>query len=358
MNLERLVADERLVALTRRQDLEPVEGRGAPVHPPTYPAPPNARVGAPRYAVNELGDGTLVCDLDSVPSQANRMEGAFAGALSHLVPRHAVQAGARRVELTRLPHRLADAAIRATELGSDIRSCFEALAAGDAAPLARLGPTSLVYGVWDSRDTRVSAPRAVSSRIEARDVSVLTRSAQYSAAFDQEALGLDDRAWRRAAEAGLAPAPATDRPGGIVVRGAIVQRSAVLLDVLRRYRARDGGGLLPAYLLALALGGLVTGGRACHLRSGCALVASGPARLEAVYADGERRPVALECEALLAELDGRARAWSLASGVALGGEPRVHRFDPALARRMLNATTRGAAGGAGDPQGPREEQDG
>lgn len=97
------------------------------------------------------------------------MKGAFAGELAHLVPRHVVEAGARRVDLARLPHRLADAAIRATALAGPIRSGFEALAAGDATPLARLGPTSLVYGVWDSRDTRISAPRAISSRIEVWD---------------------------------------------------------------------------------------------------------------------------------------------------------------------------------------------
>ena len=51
MNSEHLVADEHLVALTRRQDLEPVEGRGAPVHPPTFPAPRNARGGSSRTSI-------------------------------------------------------------------------------------------------------------------------------------------------------------------------------------------------------------------------------------------------------------------------------------------------------------------
>ena len=85
---------------------------------------------------------------------------------------------------------------------------------------------------------------------------------------------------------------------------------------------------------------------------------SGPARWEAVYADGERQAVELGCEALVADLEGRAVARSLASGVALGGEPRVHPFDPALARRTLKAPVRGAPGGPKERQGPREEQDG
>ena len=51
-------------------------------------------------------------------------------------------------------------------------------------------------------------------------------------------------------------AGARDGPaGGIVARGGIVQRAVVLLDVLRRYRTCDGSDVLPAYLLALALGG-------------------------------------------------------------------------------------------------------
>lgn len=48
---------ERLVALTRRQDLEPVEGRGAPVHPPTCLAPRNARASAPGTRSTSSGTG-------------------------------------------------------------------------------------------------------------------------------------------------------------------------------------------------------------------------------------------------------------------------------------------------------------
>ena len=173
-SISQLVGDETLVALTYRQELAPIEGSGARIHPPTYPVPrpKNARKDEPRtrYDINEYGDGTRFCDLDTVQSQANRMEASYRGALADLIPRHAVEAGGHRVDLTELPHRLADASIRATALAGDIRVCFESFAAGDAVPLARLGPTSLVYGAWDSRDTRVSVKRFVGSRIEAHDV--------------------------------------------------------------------------------------------------------------------------------------------------------------------------------------------
>lgn len=164
------------------------------------------------------------------------------------------------VRLTELPHRLADASSRATGLADDIRVCFERFEDGDAVPLARLGPTSLVYGAWDSRDTRVSVPRFIGSRIEAHDVIEFTRSPQYSAVFGQGELGLTDSEWTKGANAGFAPAPATGCPGGIVVRGAIQQSVSIVLDVPRRYRTKDRSEVLPGNLLGLALGGSSPGG--------------------------------------------------------------------------------------------------
>jgi CRISPR-associated protein Csb1 len=57
------------VALHLRQRLLPVEGDGGVIFPPTY-----ADVG---YNVDELSDGTRIATIDSVGSQANRMEPVF-----------------------------------------------------------------------------------------------------------------------------------------------------------------------------------------------------------------------------------------------------------------------------------------
>ena len=211
---------------------------------------------------------------------------------------------------------------------------FEAFESGDAAPMARIAPTSLVYGAWDSRDTRIRIPRAVASSIRAVDVSVMTRSALYSGAFDQAALGLDDREWRKAAAAGLAPTPRVDRPGGVLVHGAIVQCASVVLEGLRACRTADGSGVLPAYLLGLALGGLVTTGRRYRLRSGCTLVPAAPAEWRAVTESGERNALAIDADLVVVELRAAAQAWSAAAAVALGGRPVVHDFDPVRARAM------------------------
>lgn len=338
-SIHAVMADSAIVALTFRQPLASVEAPEVPVAPPTYP--PARESGAHRfdtpYPVNETRDGVLLCELDSVASQANRMEAAFGAELADVIPRHVVRAGRFERDLTALPHRIADAAIRATALEPRIRSAFEAFDAGDAAPMARLAPTSLVYGAWDSRATRVRIPRAIASTIRAHDVSVLTRSSVYSGAFAQDALGLDAKAWKRAASAGLAPAPRVDRPGGILVHGAIVQSASVVLGGLRDYRNGDGGEVLPAYLLGLALGGLVTTGRHYHLRSGCTLVPAGAAEWYAVTETGERIEVAVDADSVVAELRAAARAWSEAAHVPLGGPPEVHDFDPALARGMLVA---------------------
>ncbi len=338
-SLRQLIADPRLVALIFRQQLEPLEGRDVPIHPATYP--PEQKTRAHRfdtpYTVNRTRDGGSVCELDSVASQANRMEAAFTGVLADVVPHHVVRAGAIERDLTALPHRIADAAIRASALGPRIREAFEAFAAGDALPLARLAPTSLVYGAWDSRDTRVAIPRAVASAIRAADVSVLTRSAQYSGAFAQTVLGLTDAEWSKGgARAGFAPTPDVNGPGGVLVHGEIVQSASVMLDVLRRYRTAPGADGLPAYLLGLGVAALLTTGRVYHLRSGCALVPDRAGQWHAVTDTGERRAIAVETAAVLDELRDAARAFAAAAGVALGGAPTVHAFDASIARALLS----------------------
>ena len=311
-SIEELIADPGIAALTLRQPLEPVGGRDVPIFPPTYP-PGRDREGHrfdTPYTVNETRSGVRICDLDSVQSQANRMEAAFTGPLADVVPHHAVRAGDRQVDLTELPHRAADASIRATDFAEHLRACFEAVESGDPVPLAE---------------------------IRARDVSVLVRSSQYRGTFRQGVLGLSDREWVKAGDAGFAPTPTIDTAGGILVDGEIVQAASILPSVLRRYRTADGNGLLPAYLFGLALGGLLTTGSGYDLRSGCTLVRSAPGEWQLVRASGAREAIAITAETIVQELRDTARKWAEATGVALGGEPTVHRYDPAIAKSMVSA---------------------
>ena len=334
-SIHRLMTDPTCVALTLRRNLEPLEGRNVPLFPPTYPAP---KGGAHRFdtphPVNETRDGVLLCDLDSVQSQANRMERAFTGALADVVPHHVVEAGGARRSLLELPHRIADAAIRATGLGTDIRRCFEAFETGDPVPLARIAPTSLIYGAWDSRATRIRIPRAVRSDVRAHDVSVLTRSTQYSGAFAKSALG--GEAPGRSG-AGFAPVATVDAPGGILVHGEIVHSASVLVRQLRGYRTADGSDVLPAYLLGLALGGLLHAAECGALRSGCTLVPAAPMAWQVVRTDGAREPVALDAQTVVGEIRAAACTWVRASGVTLGGAPEVHVLDPETVRARIAA---------------------
>ena len=335
MTIQSLIKDPSIAAISFRQVLEPVEGRGTPIFPPTYPAPEKAkhRLDTP-YTVNQGKDGTLICDIDSVQSQANRMERLFSDELAGLVPQHVIIAGDKRIKLTELPHRIADAAIRATALGEDIHEWMLAYANGDPVPLAKINPTSFVYGAWDSRDTQVKLPRAIRSEIRAFDVSVFTRSAQFSGAFQQADLELDDAAWKKGAKVGFAPTPSVDAHGGVLVDGEVVHSATILVSGLRRYVTGDDHSLLPKYLLALALTGLLKSNEDYNLRSGCWLIPTGEAEWTTVSSVGKREIVTVDADAIMSEAQTIADAWADAVGVTLGGDATEHVYDPKIGKNM------------------------
>lgn len=75
---EWLKDESEVAALVLRQWLEPVEGKDAVIFPPTYTRPEGTReddwLG---YNIDRFPDGSSVCLIDSVGSQANRMEPLF-----------------------------------------------------------------------------------------------------------------------------------------------------------------------------------------------------------------------------------------------------------------------------------------
>ncbi len=190
------------VALHLKQTLLPVEGDGGVIFPPTY-----ADVG---YNIDELSDGTKVATIDSVGSQANRIEPIFKHKpLAALVPQVEIGYGNEKVlSIFEAGHRLGDAVIRSTELQEPAQAAFRLfLDNGDASAIAKLAPTSLVFGVWDSRDTQAKLPRIVQSVVRAWDVTKLTRSAQYNPALDYAALEVFSEEDKQKAE-GKAESPA------------------------------------------------------------------------------------------------------------------------------------------------------
>jgi CRISPR-associated protein Csb1 len=293
------------VALHLRQRLRPVEdGEHAVIFPPTY-----ADIG---YNIDTLADGTKVVTVDSVGSQANRMEPLFKSEpYAALVPQISIAYGkGRTVSIFEVGHRLGDALIRCTELAAKGKKAFlKLLKSNDASALARLAPTSLVFGVWDSRDTHAKLPRIVQSVIRAWDVDVLTRSALYNPPIDYAALDVfseedkakaEDSPKSALARRGFVHVLSGAVPGGVVCRGPIERQVTINLLALRRLNApgEDEARKLRAYLLGLALVA-ATAPLDGFLRQGCLLVADEKeaSQWKAVYPDGKREDLGLTHEA-------------------------------------------------------------
>ncbi|MBR0683050.1 type I-U CRISPR-associated protein Cas7 [Roseomonas eburnea] len=152
------------VALHLRQKLVPVEGEDGVVFPPTYAGRRDDE--GPHYNIDDLADGTKVATIDSVGSQANRMEPIFKREpFAALVPQIEITFGnASSVSLLDVGHRLGDASVRNSALKAEVQRAFEGFRiGGDATAIGRLAPTSLVFGAWDSRGEGAKLPRIVQS---------------------------------------------------------------------------------------------------------------------------------------------------------------------------------------------------
>ncbi len=260
------------VALTVVEELEPVQGQASVFFPPTF-APPEGSKEAPGYVVNETANGKVAM-VDTVGSQANRMEPIFKEPpYSDLVPKATVKVGGREIDLLEAGHRAADAVVRFSDKREALREAFLAIRdRRDATPLAKLSPTSLVFGVWDSRDTQVKLPRIVGSTIHAFGVDKLERSAQFFAATEKaETEGLASQEFLSAV--GLDDAPAGRTNGGVIARGGIKREAVLNLVALRSLSASGAGATrgLQRYILGLSLIALLAPS-ARFLREGCLLV--------------------------------------------------------------------------------------
>ena len=280
------------VALHLKQKLLPVEGDGGVIFPPTY-----ADIG---YNIDTLSDGTKVATIDSVGSQANRMEPMFKQPdYASLIPQIEVDYGGGTVSILEVGHRLGDALIRSSDLKEDAQVAFKALLdSGNALPIAKLAPTSLVFGVWDSRDTQAKLPRLVQSVIRAWDVDTLTRSAQYNPPIDYSALDVfsDEEKSKQEgdpksplAKRGFVHVPSGSAPGGIVCRNGIEHDITINLIALRRLQAEkpEDTTKLRHYLLGLSLVA-ATAPLDGFLRQGCLLVPDTAASWQIISRNGQR----------------------------------------------------------------------
>ena len=291
-------ADDRRgpVALHLKEKLMPVEGEGAVIFPPTYAIPE-------KYVIDELADGTKVAQIDSVGSQANRMEPLFKEEpYRGLVPQNEVRLGKppygfdsgcrapprrRPGPLNWAARRAGEGGLRCLRRGGRCRADREARA--DLAGLRRLG----------SRGGGAKLPRVVNSVIRAWDVDRVQRAATYIPPVDYAELQVFDEKDKQKAEGdpknplakrGFVHVPAED-VGGIVVRGEIRRDVTVNLVALRRLDGVNGAALRH-YILGLALMA-ATDPQDGFLRQGCLLTPDpeAPAQWSCVNRDGTRQAI-------------------------------------------------------------------
>ena len=294
-------------ALVIREHLMPVEGEDGVLFPATFAAGDNFPGG---YNIDGDLNGTNVCLIDSVGSQANRIEPLFAeDKYAGLIPQIVVKAGEKNVSILEAGHRAGDALVRCSALQQELQDAFKAVLKGDAGLMAKIAPTSLVFGVWDSRDTYAKVPRLIASTIRAFNVQKLRRYAQFVPAVDYVSEGIleEPEDLRDAdgkikgkhpfAQRGFSHIPVTkpeSTHGGVIATGGIRRDATLGLAALRLLTAgsdKDKTLALQRYILGLALTAF-THNSSGYLRQGCLLVLSPekPREFVEVYPSGERTP--------------------------------------------------------------------
>lgn len=177
LTLQELVdAMARAAAFRCRRRLQPAGGEGDKVFPPTFEG---AVYAIEQRRVPGRDDPVTCVLLDSVQSQANRMELALQEAMdageiemplvevdfSDHDPTGDVEEDEKagrlidavsKVTSLEVPHRLADAILRDSELDgvrfrqSEVGKALNTVSLMNATPLYELCPTALLYGMWDS----------------------------------------------------------------------------------------------------------------------------------------------------------------------------------------------------------------
>jgi CRISPR-associated protein Csb1 len=335
------LSDDGPAALVIREHLAPVEGTDGVLFPATFAGGDGFPGG---YNIDTFGDekdGRNVCLIDSVGSQANRIEPLFMQAkYQHLVPQVVIKAGEHEVNLLEAGHRAGDALLRCSELQKELQDAFRAVLAGNAEPLARVAPTSLVFGVWDSRDTQAKLPRLISSTVRAFDVRRLTRGAVYIPPLDYTDMDVFSEEEKAKAEGnnksplaqrGFVHNPASAAHGGVIARGGIRRDAALGLAALRLLHAgKDEQKTLALrrYILGLSLVAFTSHGSG-YLRQGCTLVLdpAKPRDFVEVHADGTRPPCGVTHDAALAFATAAAKAFAVSENRTVAFEKSKAKAD-------------------------------
>lgn len=348
--LKKLVEGDA-VAIRGRAVLEPAGGPGDKVFPPSHSVGKNDKDPGAKYAMEtrRRGGNDVRCVLlDSVQSQANRMEEALQSLWADrklTLPVIEVDMSGTAPDIGRLtsltaPHRVADALLRDSLLDgtlfrySPLGRSFTDATPHNAGPLFKVCPTGLVFGIWDSTGPKgglgAKFARVLTSEIVGVGVEpgVKTASRIDPASIVTKAADIyeaEDVYERWTHEAALAKqskgAPVKVRDGKVsevnhsnipptidVLAGGVTidhaEHTVVLsLTGLRRLGFAEGGPEARVVLAALGLVAVLAAESRGHdLRSRCLLVPRKGAALtfEAVARDGSTTALTLDFDTALA----------------------------------------------------------
>ena len=387
------------VALRSRTELQPVDGPGGKVFPPTYAVNAEHKYAVETRRVGDREVQTVL--LDSVASQANRaelalLEGWEAGELGFPVPYvdFSTENGefddVGRLTVLEAPHRLADAIFRDSLLDgtlfrlSDVGRAITDAQPRNATALFRYAPTALLFGQWDSTGPKGGLgskfQRAYVSEIVGHDVQIgrkvgsrldpLQIEREAAVAYEHQDRDLHwtlDKA-EAAVEKGKPKtagsdgkpseinhgniAPSIDAASGGVTISTAVQTTVISLAALRRLRfaghSREAEAAARTAVAALGIAALVLQHEMDHdLRSRCLLIPEHAPRIELVGRDGAApESVEVDRDAAAQILSQAAQA---SADLDLGWETAEIKLQPApklleLLRRSREVSARETPG--------------
>ena len=352
------------VALRSIMRLQPVDGPGGKVFPPTYAVAADHKYAVEERQVDDRVVTTVL--LDSVASQANRAEMALKegweeGELHFPVPfvdftDEADVDDLGRITVLDAPHRFADAIFRDSLLEgtlfrlSDVGRAITEARPQDATAMFRYAPTALLFGQWDSTGPKgglgskfqrayvseivgldAQVGRKVGSRIDPLQIEKAAAVAYEHAdpeqvwTLEESEAARDNKGKPKTAGSDGRPseinhgniAPGIDaQSGGVTISGAR-QTTVISLAALRRLRfaglSRDAEVAARTAVAALGVAAIAYGyENDLDLRSRCLLVPEHAPRLELITRDGSTP------EAVEVDRESAARLLSEASRAAAG----------------------------------------
>lgn len=394
--LKTLTADA--AAIRGKAILEPAGGPHDKIFPPSHAVDKNETKAGAKYAFEErrIAGAPVACVLlDSVQSQANRMEEALQALWQDKrisLPVIAVDFGFAReigtVTSLSAPHRIADAILRDSQLDgrpfrfTELGKSFTDASPKDASTMLKVCPTGLVWGIWDStgpkgglgaKFARVVTSEIVgigalrgsktSSRID--PVGIMTKAAEIYESTDPEESWTHDAKTARQDKKGAVKLkdgktsnanhsnvpPTIDIVAGGVTIDRAEQTVVISLAGLRKlgFGSTSNSHAARTVLAALALiGVLAAQDRGHDLRSRCLLVpvAGKALTLEAIHKDGKTTTLDLTLDEALtiyqqavAELPEEL-AWKSAPGEPLA----TLKPSPKLTHLVMRSRELAAAG--------------